>query len=72
MVDTKRRSRAAARPLEPIVLTIDDVLALVHGIGARRLAEVTASGELPSFRMGRRRVYHRSDVEKWVADQRGA
>ncbi|HWE54353.1 MAG TPA: helix-turn-helix domain-containing protein [Acidimicrobiales bacterium] len=35
-------------------------------IGQAYLDELTASGRIPSFKLGRRRLYRRRDLDEWV------
>jgi excisionase family DNA binding protein len=36
-------------------------------IGLAYLAELTASGEIPSLKLGRRRLYRREDLDRYLA-----
>jgi excisionase family DNA binding protein len=36
-------------------------------VGLSYLAELTASGEVPSLKLGRRRLYRRADLDRWLA-----
>jgi excisionase family DNA binding protein len=39
------------------------------GLGASTLAELTASRELPSLKIGKRRLYRRADLDEWLASK---
>jgi excisionase family DNA binding protein len=40
------------------------------GIGERTLARLTAAGEIPHVRIGRRVLYSPADLERWIQDRR--
>lgn len=37
------------------------------GIGLSTLAELTATGDVPSLKVGRRRLYRVADLDSWLA-----
>ncbi|HEY1445665.1 MAG TPA: helix-turn-helix domain-containing protein [Acidimicrobiales bacterium] len=47
-------------------MTIEDVLEAVPGLSRRRLWSEIASGNLPSFKIGKRRCVKRTDLEAYV------
>jgi excisionase family DNA binding protein len=38
-------------------------------LGLTTLAELTATGSVPSLRVGRRRLYRVADLDAWLAEQ---
>ncbi len=72
-----RRARVgrkkATRPPSPAVLAYSiPAAASAIGIGTTKLNELIASGELPSFTIGRRRLVHADDLASFVLDRRRA
>lgn len=61
----ERRGNVTARSALPVAYTIDGVLEIVP-VSRRTLHKVMASGELPSFKIGRRRYIARSALEAWL------
>ena len=51
------------------LLTVDEVLRWLR-LGRTRTNELLRSGEIPSYKVGRRRLVRRGDVEAWLLDQR--
>jgi excisionase family DNA binding protein len=39
------------------------------GLGLSIVAELTATRELPSLKVGRRRLYRRGDLDSWLANK---
>jgi excisionase family DNA binding protein len=56
-------------PQEHDILTVDEVRAWLR-FGRTRLNELLQSGELPSFKVGRRRFLQRGDVLDWLERHR--
>ncbi|MCA1728208.1 MAG: helix-turn-helix domain-containing protein [Actinobacteria bacterium] len=56
-------------PQEHELLTIDEVRAWLR-LGRTRLNELLQTGELPSFKVGRRRFLRRDDVLNWLERHR--
>ena len=57
--------------LAPIALGVRDA-ALILGIGERLLADLAAAGEVPSFRVRRRRLFRVADLNTWAEAQSAA
>jgi excisionase family DNA binding protein len=54
---------------EDELLTVDEVHAWLR-LGRTRLNELLRTGELPSYKLGRRRVVRRGDVMEWLDHNR--
>jgi excisionase family DNA binding protein len=52
-------------PEQEELLTVDEVRVWLR-LGRTRVNELIQSGELPSFKVGRRRVLRRGDVLEWL------
>jgi excisionase family DNA binding protein len=50
----------------PVVVDRHGARHHVGGIGLSKLAELTATKEIPSFRIGRRRLYRVADLDAWL------
>jgi len=53
-------------PDEPLVLSVE-ACARVTGLGRTKLYEALATGELPSLKIGRRRLIRVATLEAWLA-----
>ncbi len=54
------------KQIEPLLLSVSQT-ALLLGIGRRTLYGLIAAGKLPpSFLLGGRRIFRRSDLETWI------
>ncbi len=51
--------------MERIAYTVDEVIEIV-GIGKTKLYEAIGSGELPSKKIGRRRLILASELKAWL------
>lgn len=51
---------------EKILVTVDQATRMLS-IGRSKLLELTYAGEIPSFKLGNRRLYSPSDLEAWAA-----
>ena len=56
-------------PEQEELLTVDEVRVWLR-LGRTRLNELLQSGELPSFKVGRRRFLRRGDVLEWLEQYR--
>lgn len=56
-------------PEQEELLTVDEVKTWLR-LGRTRLNELLQSGELPSFKIGRRRFIRHGDVLKWLEQHR--
>ena len=56
-------------PEQEELLTVEEVRFWLR-IGRTRLNELLQSGELPSFKVGRRRFLRRGDVLEWLEQYR--
>jgi excisionase family DNA binding protein len=56
-------------PEQEELLTVDEVRVWLR-LGRTRVNELIQSGELPSFKVGRRRVLRRGDVLEWLEQYR--
>jgi excisionase family DNA binding protein len=56
-------------PEQEELLTVEEVRLWLR-LGRTRLNELLQSGELPSFKVGRRRFVRRGDVPKWLQQYR--
>ena len=52
-------------------LTADETAALLR-ISSRLLAKLVAGGKIPSVRIGARRLFDRSDLERWFQERKAA
>jgi excisionase family DNA binding protein len=51
------------------ILTVDEVIRWLR-LGRTRTNELLRSGSIPSFKVGRRRLVRRTDVEAWLEEHR--
>ncbi len=56
-------------PEQEELLTVEEVRLWLR-LGRTRLNELLQSGELPSFKVGRRRFIRRGDVPRWLERHR--
>jgi excisionase family DNA binding protein len=56
-------------PEQEQLLTVEEVRLWLR-LGRTRLNELLQSGELPSFKIGRRRFIRRGDVPEWLQQHR--
>jgi excisionase family DNA binding protein len=56
-------------PEQEELLTVEEVRLWLR-LGRTRLNELLQSGELPSFKVGRRRFIRRGDVPQWLQQYR--
>lgn len=54
---------------EEELLTVDEVRSWLR-LGRTRINELLQSGELPSFKLGRRRMVRHGDVSDWLEQHR--
>ena len=47
------------------LLTVDETIRLLR-LGRTRVNEILRSGDLPSYKLGRRRLVRRQAVEEWL------
>jgi excisionase family DNA binding protein len=47
------------------LLTVDETIRLLR-LGRTRVNEILRSGDLPSYKLGRRRLVRRRDIEEWL------
>ena len=47
------------------LMTVDEVIRFLR-LGRTRTNELLRSGEISSYKLGRRRLVHRRDVEAWL------
>ena len=59
---------SAVPPIIPVNLSQVEVAAYL-GIGRRKVVELTLAREIPHFRIGRRVLYPRADIDRWQAEQ---
>ena len=59
---------AATVTYTPIAMGVREA-ALVLGVSPRTLEEMAADNTVPSFKMGRRRLFPRAALEAWVDTQ---
>jgi excisionase family DNA binding protein len=71
-IDAQRPNRRPRRhpDLPPAVLDRPGA-ANYLGLGLTTLAELTGTGAVPSFRVGRRRLYRLADLDAWLAARVG-
>jgi len=53
---------------DPLLIGVKDAARLL-GIGERLLWSMSTSGELPSVRVGRRRLYSVETLRNWIAER---
>jgi len=51
------------------LMTVDEVVRFLR-LGRTRTNELLRSGEISSYKLGRRRLIHRGDVETWLEQNR--
>ena len=51
------------------LMTVDELIDWIR-LGRTRTHELLRSGEIPSYKLGRRRVIRRQDVETWLERHR--
>jgi excisionase family DNA binding protein len=49
------------------LLTVDETIRVLR-LGRTRVHEILRSGEIPSLKLGRRRLVRRKDLEAWLDD----
>ena len=49
------------------LLTVDETIRVLR-LGRTRVNEMLRSGEIPSLKLGRRRLVRRKDLEAWLDD----
>ena len=49
----------------PELLTVDETIRVLR-LGRTRVNEILRSGELASYKLGRRRLVRRTDIEAWL------
>ena len=54
--------------VEKIMVGVDEAISLLS-IGRTKLLELTYAGEIPSIKLGRRRLYSRKSLEDWAASK---
>jgi excisionase family DNA binding protein len=47
------------------LMTVDETIRLLR-LGRTRVNEILRSGDLPSYKLGRRRLVRRRDIEEWL------
>ena len=52
-------------PERPELLTVDETIRVLR-LGRTRVNEILRSGELASYKLGRRRLVRRTDIEAWI------
>ena len=52
---------------KPDLLTVDETIRLLR-LGRTRVNQMLRSGEIPSLKLGRRRLVRRTDLETFLAD----
>jgi excisionase family DNA binding protein len=72
-VFTDQRSRGVELqtkiPVQEELLTVDEVRLWLR-LGRTRLNDLLQSGEIPSFKVGRRRFIRRGDATEWLEQYR--
>jgi hypothetical protein len=68
VVTSEQLAHEAGTSMGPFLLNQRQAAALL-GISTRTLARRSADGTIPSFLIGRRRVYSRFRLTQWVAEQ---
>jgi excisionase family DNA binding protein len=66
--DTRPEAGTVSHVHTPALLSAVDT-ARYLAISQRTLATLTASGEVPSLTIGRRRVYPRVALDQWIAER---
>jgi excisionase family DNA binding protein len=51
------------------LMTVDELIDWIR-LGRTRTHELLRSGEIPSYKVGRRRVIRRREVEAWLEEHR--
>jgi len=51
------------------LLTVDETIQVLR-LGRTRVNEMLRSGELPSYKAGRRRLIRRQDLETWLEEHK--
>ncbi len=51
------------------LMTVDELVRFLR-LGRTRTNELLRSGEISSYKLGRRRLIHRRDVETWLEQNR--
>jgi excisionase family DNA binding protein len=54
---------------EQDLMTVDEVIRWLR-LGRTRTNELLRSGSIPSYKLGRRRLVRRTDVEEWLEEHR--
>lgn len=57
-----------AAPVDSLLLSLNGA-ACALGLGRRKTWELAQSGEIPTIRIGRRRLVPRAALEQWIADR---
>ena len=50
---------------QPELMTVDETIRVLR-LGRTRVNEILRSGDLPSYKLGRRRLVRRQDIEEWI------
>ena len=50
---------------QPELMTVDETIRVLR-LGRTRVNEILRSGDLPSYKLGRRRLVRRHDIEEWL------
>jgi excisionase family DNA binding protein len=50
---------------QPELLTVDETIRTLR-LGRTRVNEILRSGDLPSYKLGRRRLVRSRDIEEWL------
>lgn len=64
------RSPASTVKTDDAALDFLDVCQILH-VSVRHLRRITSEGLLPSFKLGRRRLYLSSEVQQYLSNNRG-
>ena len=59
----------ASRSEQSDLLTVDETIQVLR-LGRTRVNEMLRSGELPSYKTGRRWIIRRRDLEAWLEQQK--
>ena len=51
------------------LMTVDELINWIR-LGRTRTHELLRSGEIPSYKLGRRRVIRREEIEAWLEEHR--
>ena len=65
---TEHRRARIVRPASPLAHSIADA-AVAIGIGATKICQLVASGELPSITIGRRRLIAAEDLAAFIRER---